>query len=135
MSIFRAIGWFVVIVFGFGYFFGGGEKTSFEGSEKNSVKLEPVRPNVIEPTPVATTPSPPATPRASPPPSTLESGEMIATLINLSGNLCARVQAVAPLKLGGGRVFEVECIEYRGGLGGTVLYVVDTRNGSVIRSR
>jgi hypothetical protein len=62
-------------------------------------------------------------------------GEMIATAINLSGNLCAQVVNVAPLRVGGGdKVFEVECIEYRGGRG-TVRYILDTRNGSVVKAR
>jgi hypothetical protein len=62
-------------------------------------------------------------------------GEMIATAINLSGNLCAQVVSVVPLKVGGGdKVFEVECVEYRGGRG-TVRYILDTRNGSVAKAR
>lgn len=113
MSILRVIFWGVVLVFGYGYFFGGPQTTR--------------TPNYVTSSPVST--------GAPPPSATSQSGEMIATAINLSGNLCASVQAVVPLKLGGGdKVFEVECIEYRGGRG-TVLYVVDTRNGSVIKSR
>jgi hypothetical protein len=68
-------------------------------------------------------------------PSAPAQGDMIATAINLSGNLCAVVQSVVPLQVGGGdKVFEVECVEYRGGRG-TVRYIVDTRSGTVSQAR
>ncbi len=59
-------------------------------------------------------------------------GEMIALAINQSGNLCAKVLSVAPLKIGDGQsVFEVVCVEYRGG-SDTVTYLVDTRTETPI---
>jgi len=54
-------------------------------------------------------------------------GEAIATVINLNGLLCARVTNVRPLKVRDD-VFEVTCIEYRGGTG-TVRYIVNTETG------
>lgn len=54
--------------------------------------------------------------------------EQIATQINLQGYLCAEVVSVRELAVGGGGVFEVVCIEYRGG-SSTVSYLVDTRDG------
>ena len=45
---------------------------------------------------------------------------MIATMINLKGDLCAKVISVTPLKIKD--TYEVTCIEYRGG-SGTVDYI------------
>ncbi len=53
-------------------------------------------------------------------------GEELATILNLSGRLCARVVSVNRLTVGGGRVFEVTCVEYRGG-STTVNYRIDMR--------
>jgi hypothetical protein len=64
----------------------------------------------------------------------LANGEEVALQINLSGNLCAEVVSVSELSVGGGGVFEVVCIEYRGG-SSTVTYIIDTRDGrtSIVR--
>ena len=64
---------------------------------------------------------------ASPLPSKAESAEAIAAVINLNDHLCARVTNVAPLQVSGS-VYEVTCIEYRGGTG-TVKYIVNADTG------
>lgn len=64
---------------------------------------------------------------ASPLPSKTESGETIATIINLNGLLCAKVTDVRPLRVQAD-VYEVTCIEYRGGTG-TVRYIVNADTG------
>jgi len=48
--------------------------------------------------------------------------ELIATMINLNGDLCAKVTEVHPLQQP--NIYEVTCIEYRGGTG-TVRYIFD----------
>ena len=64
-------------------------------------------------------------------PSKQESAEAIATVINLNGHLCARVTDVAPLKVSGS-VYEVTCVEYRGGTG-KVRYVVNSDTGAAFK--
>jgi hypothetical protein len=54
-------------------------------------------------------------------------GELIATILNLNGLLCARVTDVRPLKVDE-NVFEVTCIEYRGGTG-QAQYIVNASTG------
>lgn len=51
--------------------------------------------------------------------------EVIATMINLEGYLCAEVVSVRELQISG--VYEIICIEYRGG-SGQVRYIVDARS-------
>ncbi len=58
-----------------------------------------------------------------------EADEMMATLINMNGKLCAKVISVRRLAVNP-KVFEVRCIEYRGG-DGTIDYIVDTNTGLV----
>lgn len=60
-----------------------------------------------------------------------ERGEMIATVLNLNGLLCARVVAVEPLRVSSD-AFEVTCVEYRGGTG-TVRYIVNASDGTAFR--
>ena len=60
-----------------------------------------------------------------------EHGEVIATVLNLNGLLCARVVAVEPLRVSSD-AFEVTCVEYRGGTG-TVRYIVNAANGTAYR--
>lgn len=56
--------------------------------------------------------------------------EMMATFLNLKGQLCAKVVNVAKLSLPDS--YEVRCIEYRGGTG-TVDYVVNVKSGEVVK--
>ena len=56
--------------------------------------------------------------------------EMLATLLNLQGYLCAKVINVAPLDLP--KHYEVRCIEYRGGQG-TVDYIINLETGRAIK--
>lgn len=58
-----------------------------------------------------------------------EADEMMATLINMNGKLCAKVISVRRLDVDP-KKFEVRCIEYRGG-DGTIDYIVDTGTGLV----
>jgi len=60
-----------------------------------------------------------------------EHGEVIATVLNLNGLLCARVVSVEPLRVSSD-AFEVTCVEYRGGTG-TVRYIVNAANGTAYR--
>lgn len=60
------------------------------------------------------------------PPQQAANAEELATILNLNGRLCARVLSVSRLTVGGGRVFEVTCVEYRGG-SATVNYRIDMR--------
>lgn len=60
-----------------------------------------------------------------------EKGEMIATVLNLNGLLCAQVTDVKPLKVGGD-VFEVTCVQYRGG-SATTQYIVNSSDGTAYR--
>ena len=57
--------------------------------------------------------------------------EMIALMINLKGDLCAKVLDVRPLRLKD--TYEVTCIEYRGG-SGTVRYIFNARTGAAYRN-
>lgn len=57
--------------------------------------------------------------------------EKIATVINLNGHLCASVTDVRPLELQD--VYEVTCIEYRGG-SGEVRYIMNARQGSAFKA-
>lgn len=57
-----------------------------------------------------------------------EVDEGLATLINLKGYLCAKVVNVRPLSQT--NIYEVKCIEYRGGQG-TVDYIVKVDEGIV----
>lgn len=66
----------------------------------------------------------PEEPRAS----TAEAEDLLATLINLNGMLCAEVISVTPLRTRDR--YEVECIEYRGGRH-RATYVVDVSRGAV----
>lgn len=54
--------------------------------------------------------------------------EIMATMINLRGHLCATVTDIRPLRFG--NQFEVTCIEYRGG-SGEVRYIFDGNNAQV----
>lgn len=56
--------------------------------------------------------------------------EMMATFLNLKGQLCAKVVKVSRLSLPD--TYEVSCIEYRGG-SGTVDYIVNVKNGEVFK--
>lgn len=56
--------------------------------------------------------------------------EMLATLLNLQGFLCAKVTNVHPLELP--KHYEVRCIEYRGG-SGTVDYIVNLETGRAVK--
>lgn len=58
--------------------------------------------------------------------------EQAALIINLNGHLCAEVTSIRRLEVGNGNVYEVECIEYRGGAG-RVRYLLDVRDGSVTK--
>jgi len=53
--------------------------------------------------------------------------KLAATIINLNHHLCAQVLEISPLQMRDG-VYEVTCIEYRGGTG-TVRYMLDARAG------
>ena len=59
-----------------------------------------------------------------------DADELMATLLNLQGYLCARVISVVPLDLP--KHYEVRCIEYRGG-NGTVDYIVNLGTGEAIK--
>lgn len=54
-------------------------------------------------------------------------GEELALILNLNGYLCGSVVSVNRLTVGGGQVFEVNCIEYRGG-SGRIRYLIDMRS-------
>jgi hypothetical protein len=62
------------------------------------------------------------------PESVATSNESIALLINLNSLLCAEVVEINPLKMRPS-VFEVTCVEYRGGKA-TKTYIVDTDSGT-----
>lgn len=72
------------------------------------------------------TPIAPALPRQQ-----AANGEELATILNVNGHLCARVVSVNRLTVGGGRVFEVTCVEYRSG-SATVNYRIDMRQNTPI---
>lgn len=55
---------------------------------------------------------------------------MTATVINMNGGLCAEVVNISPLVQKG--LFEVRCIEYRGGTG-TVDYIMDANKGTAFK--
>lgn len=57
--------------------------------------------------------------------------EMVATIINLNGHLCAKVTEIRPLQIKD--TYEVTCIEYRGG-SGTVRYILDALKGTAFRA-
>jgi hypothetical protein len=57
--------------------------------------------------------------------------DAVAGLINLNGHLCADIVDVKPLQVRD-NVFEVTCIEYRGG-SGRVRYLVDGQKGLASR--
>lgn len=59
-----------------------------------------------------------------------EMDEVIATMLNLGGHLCARVVSVTPLRLKD--TYEVTCIEYRGG-NGRVTYIFEATSGNAFR--
>jgi hypothetical protein len=59
-----------------------------------------------------------------------EMDEVVATLLNLGGHLCARVVSVTPLRLKD--TYEVTCIEYRGG-NGRVTYIFEATSGNAFR--
>lgn len=54
--------------------------------------------------------------------------EKVATIINLNGYLCAKVLDIRPLEVRP-NVYEVTCVEYRGGSGKKV-YMLDAANGT-----
>ena len=56
--------------------------------------------------------------------------EMMATFLNLKGQLCAKVVNINKLQLAD--TYEVRCIEYRGGTG-TVDYLVNIKTGEVVK--
>lgn len=56
-----------------------------------------------------------------------DSRETLALMVNLSGQLCAKVTAVSPL---GGDVYNVSCVRYRDGTGSAV-YEVNAKSGLV----
>lgn len=64
-------------------------------------------------------------------PRVAEAQHAVAGLINLNGHLCAKVENVQPLQMRD-QVFEVTCIEYRGG-SGKVRYLVDGATGTASR--
>ena len=53
--------------------------------------------------------------------------EMTALILNLNGLLCAEVIDIRPLKMKD--IYEVECIEYRGGKGRKI-YIMDAAKGT-----
>lgn len=53
--------------------------------------------------------------------------KMTAAIINMNGFLCAKVVDIRPLKVGR-HVYEVTCIEYRGGTGQKI-YLMDAAKG------
>lgn len=59
-----------------------------------------------------------------------EMDEVVATLLNIGGHLCARVVSVTPLRLKD--TYEVTCIEYRGG-NGRVTYIFEATSGNAFR--
>lgn len=61
---------------------------------------------------------------------TSDAEEMMATFLNLKGQLCATIVNIAPLKIKD--TYEVRCIEYRGG-SGTVDYIVNVSTGEVFK--
>lgn len=54
--------------------------------------------------------------------------EMTAMVLNLNGLLCAKVVDIKPLQVRP-NVYEVTCIEYRGG-SGTKTYIMDASKGT-----
>lgn len=96
------------------------------------------RPNLPPSAPAAPTSAPSTAPPASlsakptgPQKATVsrkEADQLLATLINLNGMLCAEVVSVTPLRTRDR--YEVECIEYRGGQH-RATYVVDVGRGAV----
>lgn len=69
--------------------------------------------------------------RDDPPPMASQGGDMssekaAALMLNLNGHLCAEVVRITPLNQP--KVYEVRCIEYRGGKG-TVDYMLDMNTG------
>jgi hypothetical protein len=65
----------------------------------------------------------PSTPSAG---SDMSAEKAAALMLNLNGHLCAEVVRITPLKQA--KVYEVRCIEYRGGHG-TVDYMLDMNTG------
>lgn len=59
-----------------------------------------------------------------------EAEEMMATFLNLKGQLCAKVVNVSKLTLPD--TYEVRCIEYRGGTG-AVDYIVNVKTGETVK--
>lgn len=59
-----------------------------------------------------------------------EAEDMMATFLNLKGQLCAKVVNVSKLSLP--NTYEVRCIEYRGGTG-TVDYIVNVKTGEAVK--
>lgn len=90
------------------------------GNSSNAAAAEITEPTKANPKP-ETIPSP------TPSLSRNEAGEGIATAINLNGFLCAKVIEAKPLRMKQD-VYEVTCIEYRGG-SGRVRYIVDANSG------
>jgi hypothetical protein len=58
---------------------------------------------------------------------TSEGDELIATIININGHLCAKVKRVNPLRQAG--IYEVTCTKYRGGTA-TQIYMVNSNTGA-----
>jgi hypothetical protein len=56
--------------------------------------------------------------------------EVMAAMINLNGQLCAKVIEVRPLRIA--NQYEVTCIEYRGG-SGTVRYIFNAKTGEAFK--
>lgn len=65
-------------------------------------------------------------PPAASRPSDVSAEKAAALMLNLNGHLCAEAVRITPLKQP--KVYEVRCIEYRGGTG-TVDYVLDMNTG------
>ena len=59
-----------------------------------------------------------------------EAEELMATVLNLKGQLCAKVVNISKLSIPD--TYEVRCIEYRGG-SGTVDYIVNVKSGEVFK--
>jgi hypothetical protein len=118
----------ILVIGGLAYLFSGNsEPASTEANLPSSGATVPIAPAA----PLPSAREPPSVPSKSKPPASgyssakmAEYGETIATGLNLNGLLCARVVDVKPLRVSGD-VFEVTCIEYRGGTG-KVRYIYDT---------
>jgi hypothetical protein len=60
-----------------------------------------------------------------------DTAEMVATMLNLNGFLCAKVTDFRKLEVAD--QYEVTCVEYRGG-SGTVRYILDLSTGKAFKA-